>query len=845
MELYSQKKLRTVFGTNDVEFILNHFNIEPTSWRKYGNSQTPLYSTEDIEFVLNKINEIRKIHGKNAKIKFWLQEENDSYKTVAQLSDEMKCCESSLREYAKYFNINLVEYESKGRKLKGFSLSDSEKLKKLVSENNMRKLLGDRYRSTEKYEEQNKKALETKKKNKEEKLKEFKRNNFITIDFILDEHKRFSKAKLYEIFEFFEIKVIKYDNLRAISKDDYKHLKEIFNKYDNYELNKIITNKSDLSEGIPRFVIQHKLKVNSRDFEYIINECKLSLQDYYSDEEFEIIKNCQFERIQRFEERKNKPKVIKLKTKYTKKQLIEMSGVSENAFNRIVKYLNVDIKNNDTIDDNIIRIKDFINSVDIKTFFFKKTNLEKLGVEYPFQSLLIQEKGKESCLEKYGVEYYNQTEESQIRRKETSLKKYGVENPSQSDEVKEKVRKTNFKKYGVSNASQNEEIKEKRKETIKCKFGVEYASQNEEIKNKIKTAQLDKLNYAKNQNLFSVDDLVKIFNRDKSTIIDDIHYLNLKIIKFDNDTRFYIEKSNFPTLSDFFAKTNTCSISYSEKELVDFVKSIYSDEIVENTKRIIPPKELDIYIPKMKLAIEYNGLYWHDENHVDRNYHLTKTNMCNEKGIDLIHVFEDDWLYKKEIVKSMIASRLGVYKEKIFARKCQIKEIEKDQAKIFFDENHLQGFAYGDLYLGLMFNDELIQCICINKKGWHDGNVELTRMVTKLNTQVVGGFSKLMKHISDYIEYKSITSYVYKAWFNGKGYIESGFKIVKENNPSYSYVVNGRRVHKSHFRKNKIKKMFERGELKFYDSNKTEHEIMKENKIYRIYDCGTTKVIYE
>ena len=70
MELYSQKKLRTIFGTNDVEFILNHFHIEATSWRKYGNSQTPLYSTEDVNFVLNKINEIRKIHGKNAKIKF-------------------------------------------------------------------------------------------------------------------------------------------------------------------------------------------------------------------------------------------------------------------------------------------------------------------------------------------------------------------------------------------------------------------------------------------------------------------------------------------------------------------------------------------------------------------------------------------------------------------------------------------------------------------------------------------------------------------------------------------------------------------------------------------------------
>ena len=475
----------------------------------------------------------------------------------------------------------------------------------------------------------------------------------------------------------------------------------------------------------------------------------------------------------------------------------------------------------------------------------KHTNLKIYGVNFASQNEDVKNKIKETNLERYGKEHATQSEQIKEKTKNTNLKKWGVEYPILTKEIKDKARKTLLDNYGVEHPLQNDELLKKAKITNLNIFGTECVFFNEDIKNKIKNTQLNKLNYAKSQNLVTINDLVKMFNRDETTILNDIRLLNLKIIKFDNDTRFYIEKSNFPTLSDFFAKTNTCSISYSEKELVDFVKSIYFDEIVENTKRIIPPKELDIYIPKMKLAIEYNGLYWHDENHVDKNYHLTKTNMCNEKGIDLIHVFEDDWLYKKEIVKSMIASRFGVYKEKIFARKCQIKEIEKDQAKIFFNENHLQGFAYGDLYLGLIFNDELIQCICINKKGWHDGNVELTRMATKLNIQVIGGFSKLMKHISDYIEYKSITSYVYKAWFNGKGYIKIGFKIVKENNPSYSYVVNGRRVHKSHFRKDKIKKMFERGELKFYDSNKTEHENMIENKIYRIYDCGTMKVIYE
>ena len=118
---------------------------------------------------------------------------------------------------------------------------------------------------------------------------------------------------------------------------------------------------------------------------------------------------------------------------------------------------------------------------------------------------------------------------------------------------------------------------------------------------------------------------------------------------------------------------------------------------------------------------------------------------------------------------------------------CTLKEIEKSQAESFFNENHLQGFAQGPLYLGLFYNDELIQAIIINKKGWHDGNVELTRMATKLNTQVVGGFGKLMKHVSDYMNYNSITSYIYRAWFNGKGYVESGFKIIKENPGKQNY----------------------------------------------------------
>lgn len=212
----------------------------------------------------------------------------------------------------------------------------------------------------------------------------------------------------------------------------------------------------------------------------------------------------------------------------------------------------------------------------------------------------------------------------------------------------------------------------------------------------------------------------------------------------------------------------------------------------------------------------------------------------------MIHIFEDDWKYKKEIVKSMIASRLGIYSEKIFARKCEIKEIDKYKAESFLNENHLQGFtSTSNIHLGLFYNDELVQMISITNKGFHDGNTELTRMATKLNTQVVGGFSKLMKNFCKLYNCDNITSYIYRAWFNGNGYKECNFRIVKENKPSYFYIVKDKKVHRSCFRKDKIKRMFEVGELKYWNENETEKELMIKNGIRRIYDCGTIKVVYK
>ena len=330
-----------------------------------------------------------------------------------------------------------------------------------------------------------------------------------------------------------------------------------------------------------------------------------------------------------------------------------------------------------------------------------------------------------------------------------------------------------------------------------------------------------------------------------------VPYQNGKLISLKQERQnsypvfIFVKNEDVPKIHEYRKICHEYSTSYCEKEVLDFVKSLGQFEVLNNVRNVISPKELDIYIPSKNLAIEFDGLYFHDENHVNKNYHAEKTNLCNDKNIDLIHIYEDDWRDKKEIVKSMIRSRLGIYEEKYMARKCKIKEVDKIHAKEFLNKNHLQDYASKcNTHLGLYYDDELVQLISITNKGFHDGNTELTRMCTKLNTQVIGGFSKLIKNYCKLYNCNKLVSYVYKSWFNGNGYLSCGFEIVKNNPPSYYYILNNTRYHRSNFRKDRLQKMYEKNQLKYFDENDTESNICFKNNIYKIYDCGIIKVVY-
>lgn len=262
-----------------------------------------------------------------------------------------------------------------------------------------------------------------------------------------------------------------------------------------------------------------------------------------------------------------------------------------------------------------------------------------------------------------------------------------------------------------------------------------------------------------------------------------------------------------------------------ENEIFNICKSICNDTI-QSDRTVIKPLELDIYTPSKHLAIEYDGLRWHSEQFKENaeTYHLEKTNLCKDKGIRLIHVFEDEWIEKKEIVKSILNNILGNNMYRIFARKCTINEISIEEAKIFLKENSIEFNITEVKYnIGLFYKNELVSVMTFGEIN--DGATVLQSYCNKLDTIVVGGASKLLQYFIRIEKPNEISTVVDKRWSNGDLFKKLGFNMVKENEPSYYYVVDTHRENKAKYEN--------------YGDNSISNQVLNERGLYRIYDCGT------
>ena len=283
-------------------------------------------------------------------------------------------------------------------------------------------------------------------------------------------------------------------------------------------------------------------------------------------------------------------------------------------------------------------------------------------------------------------------------------------------------------------------------------------------------------------------------------------------------------------------------LSKDENDLLAFIEQNFNGIILKNNRTVISPLELDIYLPELKLAFEFNGLYWHCEINKDNNYHQNKTNLCESNGIHLVHIYEDDWIYKQDIIKSRILNLLGK-SNKIYARKCDVREISFKESKNFLVENHIQGYSISKINTGLYYNNELVSLMTFGKLRKNlgqvskDGSYELLRFCNKLNNTVIGGANKLLKYFENTHQPKDIISYADRSWTMNNGntlYDKLGFNFMHISQPCYFYIMNKKRQNRFKYRKDILVKMG-------YDKNKSEHEIMLQQNIFKIYNSGNLK----
>jgi very-short-patch-repair endonuclease len=399
--------------------------------------------------------------------------------------------------------------------------------------------------------------------------------------------------------------------------------------------------------------------------------------------------------------------------------------------------------------------------------------------------------------------------------KSTNKMRYGVDHAFQLDSVKEKIKKTKLERYGDETYNNPE----KNKNTCMEKYGVPYACMVESVK--------EKMQHKKTESLPELRDVNWITKENEDKNIAKIAK-NLGVAY--RTVYLWVKKHKI----DF--KTHITTKSGVEKEIAEFVKSL-GVSVIENDRKTIAPKELDIYIPEHNLAIELNGIYWHAEN---KTRHLEKHTLCAEKNIKLLQIWDNEWNEKRDIVISIIKSNLKINRT-LYARKCKIGELCSKQFSDFLKYNHIQGNANASIRYGLFNGEELVAVMGFSKSRFgKKQSHELIRFANKIDLNVVGGFSKLFKHAIKEESIVSIQTFCDLRIFSGHSYASVGFKYSHTTTPGYFYYKSGKILNRQSAQKHKLGRL-----LPLFDNTLSEAKNMQNAGWIKVWDCGQKVFTYE
>ena len=500
---------------------------------------------------------------------------------------------------------------------------------------------------------------------------------------------------------------------------------------------------------------------------------------------------------------------------------------------------------------------------------------------------------KETLQTKFNVDYYSQTQEFQDKYTATMLAKTGYKYPRQDPETNSRAIATTNALYGGNSATCDPEVMAKARATAEQndggfgfagretskkifatnmkRYNTPYPMQTDPVKQKAQKTNLAKrgtTNFRSSLDgaIASILDPSKAekfqaFRTDPKSFIaenyPDVDRLSVKKLCEDlgcTDTPVYniLIKHGCRDLATFRA-------SRIEDEIVEFLNDIHPGiQIVRNTRKVISPQEIDIYLPEYNIGIECNPTITHNSSISDPwegdpkpyTYHQIKSLKAIEAGVFLFHIFGYEWTNHSDILKSMLINLLHCDSTKLQARKCYVCELPNSECKEFLNSNHRQGHLFASVRLGLKLQatDELVSVMTFNKMrptigkvDDSEGSWELSRFCNKLCTSVAGGASKLLAYFLKTHCPSKIVSFSDVAHTRGRLYSTLGFHKVSESDPGYVWVdyQTDRYFNRVSCQKSNLRKLFHDDSIDI--ANKTEREIMEEHGYVRVYDSGVIR----
>ncbi len=488
----------------------------------------------------------------------------------------------------------------------------------------------------------------------------------------------------------------------------------------------------------------------------------------------------------------------------------------------------------------------------------ESTNISKYGSENPMHNRDIKSKVTNSHLEKWGVNRGSKLDDIKDKQKNTNEGLYGGNSPMHSSDVKRKAYASNVDKYGYGYAIQNPDVRQKAFNTMLERYGVKYPYEHNEFLEKAKRTWMSRYNvdnpnksdqvllHRKHQKLGQIN-ADNPFNHIRVLdIVDRQKYeISCSVCGGINICYSIIFNARVSNMVDPCVKCNPIQDTTSEKHMAiaEYLKSLGISTHNNVRGFLIKSRELDIYSYDHNIGIEFNVLYWHSNNFKDDDDHVLKTDECESKNIHLIHIWEDQWDEKSDIVKGRLKSLFGISDIRYNARSLDVREVSSSEARAFLDSHHIQGAVNSSVRLGLYHGDELISLMTFGKlrkiMGRNDspGCWEMLRFCSISGVIVRGGASKLLTAFKRlYPDWKMIISYADRSWSNGNLYEKLGFQYMGNTGPNTWFIENGRRIHRFRYTKKRLIAMGG-------DPTKTSREIATELGLTWICDSGSRRYI--